>query len=197
MKYYFKQAILPFIYLIFTAMLGMGIKTMGDKMPGLQLLLNIVNFLLYAIVVFMANYKDGEKAMDVRYRNDRFREVIVRTGEDITLNESEEYKPWKGFVFGAIACIPLVVFIIIHCFYAGFGGSNIFGTIGGILYMIIFSFFWQYIEVFTWSTFLYMLVAIPVISAITGFGFMIGAKNSEKKYEEIAKRESFLHGDKQ
>ena len=98
MKAYLKTALLPFVYLLFTAMIGLGVMLLDEDMFWLQILLNATNTIFYAIIISVAGYKDGQKALRVREQNDTFRKRIVETGEDLPLNLAEEYTPRKGFV---------------------------------------------------------------------------------------------------
>ena len=105
MWYSIKQSLLPFIYLIFTAITAFGIMAI-ENMVWLQILLNTLNVALYVVIITAASYKDGQAALKVRLANDLEREQIIRTGEMRPLRLKEEYKPWKGFLYGGIACAP-------------------------------------------------------------------------------------------
>ena len=107
MKYYFKQGIFPFIYQIFMAMIAFGIL-MIEELIWLKILLAALNIALYLFIVAAVAYKEGQEALKVQMANDLERREIIRTGEDRPLKLHEEYKPWKGFFFGFIACVPVV-----------------------------------------------------------------------------------------
>ena len=130
MWYYVKQALLPFIYLFFNAITAFGIICIqGADLTWLRILLLILNIGLYCVIVCAASYKDGQEALKVRIANDLERVQIVKTGESLPLKLKEEYKPWKGFLFGLIACAPLVILLLIHTIVVASSGSV---AVGGI-----------------------------------------------------------------
>ncbi len=194
MKYILKQSTIPFLYLIFSAMLGLAIMVLGEKYLVIEVILNVFNLAFYTLIICSTAYKDGGKALDVRNKNDRGREIIARTGENITLQVGDEYHAWKGFAYGAVACIPLVVLLIIHTVSFTGGGLNTFGMIAGILYMPTYSFFLMFGKA-TSYTYFYALIALPYISGFTGVFYCLGAKKSMRKYEEIKRVQKMLHGE--
>ena len=112
--HYVKSAMVPFLYLIFMAFIAMGIVMINDNLLYLKIILSVLNISFYAYIVAMVFYKDGETALKTRLANDLERVQIVKTGEDRPLKLIEEYKPWKGFVIGGVACAPLVILLLIH-----------------------------------------------------------------------------------
>ena len=198
MKFYLKMAILPFVYIFFSAMLGIGIILIDQNLAFLQYVLCGINLAFYVLVVGIAGNKDGQKSIKVRNQNDQFRRVIIETGEDLPLNLQEEYKPWKGFVIGAVACIPSVVLIIIHVIlnltsptpHYGFGVAS------GVLSTVVFSFFMVSSAVKSWAYYLWALLIVPLVSCAYGGFYVLGANKAQKQYDKIAQIQRAIHGDK-
>lgn len=198
MKFYLKMAIMPFVYIFFSAMLGIGIILIDQKLVFLQYALCCVNLAFYVLVVGVAGFKDGQKSIKVRNQNDQFRKVIIETGEDLPLNLQEEYKPWKGFVIGLVACIPSVLLILIHVIlnlvnpvpHYGFGVAS------GVLSTVVFSFFMVSSAVKTWTYYLFVLLIIPVVCGSYGGFYVMGAKKAQKQYDKVAQIQRTIHGDK-
>lgn len=198
MKFYLKMAILPFLYIFFSAMLGLGIILIDQNLVFLQYALCCVNLAFYVLVVGIAGNKDGQKAIKVRNQNDQFRRVIIETGEDLPLNLHEEYKPWKGFVIGLIACIPSVLLIIIHVILnltnpvPNYG----FGVAGGVLSIVVFSFFMVSTVAKSWTYYLFVLLIIPFVTCTYGGFYVMGASKAQKQYDKINQIQQTIHGDK-
>jgi hypothetical protein len=188
MKFYLKMALLPFVYLLFTAMIGLGIMLLEDDLMWLQIFLSATNTIFYGIIVSVAGYKDGQKALRVREQNDTFRKRIVQTGEDIPLNVIEEYTPWKGFFIGALSCIPLVVLWIIH-FIIVLATGKTATFVGGIaitLYVVIAFFFNTDVKFMSFaSSFYFTALYVPFVVLLTGFGYLLGAKRQMKRQAKI------------
>lgn len=198
MKFYLKMAFMPFIYLLFSAMLGVGATTIsGENLEWLKYSLCALNTLFYAFIMGMAAFKDGQEALKVREQNDTYRRVIARTGEDLPLKINEEYTPWKGFVISLISCIPSVLLVIIHlCLNIGvaYPGNNGVGGIAALLNMVVFSFF-MIDGVVTTLEYLFVLLIVPFICLVYGGMYNLGAMNMQKQYDKIAETQRELHGD--
>jgi hypothetical protein len=175
-------------------MLGLGIMTIEEKFFVLELCLNILNVLFYLFVISVASFKDGQKALDIRETNDKKREAIAKTGQDIPLNLQEEYKLWKGFVYGAVSCAPMVILLILHALFSIGGGPKGFGMIGGILYMPVFSFVLTFLSHLN-NFYYFGLLAIPVISLTTGLTYKLGADFAYRKYQSLAETRRFYEGE--
>lgn len=194
MKYIFKQSVIPVIYLLCSAMMGLGIMVLEEKFLILEVALNVVNLLGYSLIVCATSFKDGQKALDLRETNDKSREIIARTGENLRLQTEEEFAVWKGFAYGAFACLPLVALLLIHTIVFLSGGLNTVGMIAGILYMPVYSFFLLFGHA-TSYTYYFALLALPYISALTGISYWLGAKKAMLKYESIDQMRKSLHGE--
>lgn len=196
MKFYIKMSFLPFVYLLFSAMLGLGIMLLDDHLFWLEFFLYATNTAFYVIIVSAAGLKDGQTALRCREQNDTFRRRIAETGEDLPLNITEEYTPWKGFVIGAIACIPTVLLVILH-FVTNIGVAtpdSTFGMGAGILSMVVFGFVFL-TEKITFGQYAIALVLLPVVSCAYGIPYVIGAKKAQREYDKIRDIQKQLHGD--
>ena len=206
MKYLIKQAVLPFIYLFFTALTAFGILCIGNDLIWLKVVLNVLNAGLYVLIVALASYKDGQDSLKVRIANDLEREQIIRTGENRPLKLAEEYKPWKGFVIGGVACAPLVILLLIHTILIFAVGTNYVGAgaIAGFVYMIIFAFTRMNLPAVAEGVsvvvdpFMYYwtLFAIPLIVLSVGIPYILGAKKIELQQERIKAKHRSIYGDR-
>ena len=69
MKYYLKQGVFPFVYVIFMSIIAFGIL-MIPGLVWLKALLAVLNVSFYAFIVAAASYKEGQEAMKTLYAND-------------------------------------------------------------------------------------------------------------------------------
>ena len=205
MKYYLKQGVFPFVYLLFMAMIAFGILAISGLI-WLKVLLAVLNVGLYAVIVSAVFYKEGQDAMKTLYANDLERREIVKTGENRPLKLHEEYKAWKGFMFGFIACVPLIVLLALHTIvYFATGSYMGLGAIAGIIYLMFFVFFrlnstvsgteGEAVSSISWYTYYGALIALPVIMLITGISYILGAKKIKRQYEMIAEKQRSIYGD--
>ena len=201
MWYYVKQGLLPFIYLFFTAITAFGILCI-EGLVWLKVLLLLLNIGLYVFIVSAASFKDGQEALKLRIANDLERMQIVRTGESLPLKLKEEYKPWKGFFHGFIACIPLVILLIIHTVVMLTGGGNGAGAIAGFIYMMVFAF--SRVNINTGATaatpinptiYYWSLLAIPVIVLAPGIAYILGGKKIELQQQRIREKQRRIYGE--
>lgn len=204
MWYYVKQAIFAFVYLFFMAVTAFGILCI-ENLTWLKIILLILNVGLYVVIVAATSYKDGQEALKTRVANDLERVQIIRTGESLPLKLKEEYKPWKGFFTGFIACVPLIVLLIIHTFLIIFGGSNFVGAgvVAGLIYLMVFAF--TRVNVPTTAEgvtvtvapgiYYYTLFAIPIIMLTTGVFYILGAKKIERQQKMIKEKQRKIYGE--
>lgn len=205
MKYYIKQGFLPFVYVLFMAMTAFGILVINGLI-WLKALLAVLNVGLYAVVVSAVSYKEGQEAMKALYANDLERMEIIRTGEDRPLKIHEEYKPWKGFMFGFIACVPLLILLVLHTIMH-FAGSDYvgLGAIAGIIYLMFFIFFRLNIAItgvegetvapVSWYTYYGALIALPIVMLITGISYILGARKIRLQHEMIEENKRRIYGE--
>ncbi len=206
MKYYLKQGVFPFIYMLFMAMIAFGILAISGLL-WLKIILAVLNIALYAVVVAAVSYKEGQESVKVQHANDLERMEIIRTGENRPLKVHEEYKPWKGFTFGFTACVPLVVLLALHTIvYLSTGSYRGLGAIAGLVYFMFFVFFTfgaaaSAGEAATgaalpWYSFYGALIALPIVMLITGIAYLLGAKKIMRQYEIIQEKQRSIYGDK-
>ena len=76
MKYYLKKMFIMTVYLVSSGIIGASIFLI-EGASWLKLILLILNFGLFLFIYCSIAFKDGEKALRVRYSNDKLRELIV------------------------------------------------------------------------------------------------------------------------
>ncbi|MBQ9734475.1 MAG: hypothetical protein IJV95_01325 [Clostridia bacterium] len=198
MWYYVKQGLLPFVYLFFTAITAFGILCI-EGLVWLKVILLLLNIGLYVFIVAASSFKDGQEALKVRIANDLERLQIIRTGESLPLKLKEEYKPWKGFFNGFVACIPLLILLIIHTIVYLSGGGNGAGAIAGFIYMMVFAFSRLNIGAVTTpinpAIYYWSLLAIPLIVLAAGIPYILGAKKIELQQQRIKEKQRSIYGD--
>lgn len=197
MKFYLKQALIPAIYLIFMSFTAFSVVFINVENSIVRYVLLTLNLALYAYLVSVMAFKDGEDAVRIRSVNDLEREEIIRTGEDRPLKLAQEYKPWKGFLFGFIVCIPLLFFLLIYTivFLCGGGATNIMGVIPFFLYLMVTGFVWGgSIVVITPLHIYFSLVAVVFISCCTGIPYLLGAKKIMKQQKMIEEKQHQIYG---
>ena len=202
MWYYIKQSFMPFIYLFFMAMTAMAILTIGNDLIWLKVLLCLLNLGLYLVVVCASSYKDGQTALKERIANDLERLQIIRTGEDRPLKIKEEYKWWKGFLYGFISCIPLVVLLIVHTILMLVDPAlNGAGVVASIIYLTFFAFFrinaiGTSTDVVLQPTIYYAsLIGLPIIMLATGISYILGARKIQRQQDAIKEKQRQIYGD--
>ena len=182
MKYYIKNAVLPFVYLFFMAITAFGILTIADNLLWLKYVLLVLNLGLYLFIVCAYGYKMGQDAMKTRNANDLERKQIVLTGELRPLKLDEEYKPFKG----ALIVLGLT------------GVGNGAGIVACVIYLSFFAFFRANtagVAQATFGTYYISLVALPVIVAAMGVSYYLGAKKIERQYQRIRENQRRIYGE--
>ena len=197
MKYLLKQMIIPLIYLVFMAIISFGILCINNDLMWLKVVLNILNLALYGYIVGAVSLKEGEIALKVRISNDAERLRIIETGEDRPLKLKEEYKAWKGFVFGLMACVPLIILLIIHAILTAINPELVgAGAIANFIYLP----FGAFIRVDNTMTlenwhFYFNLIAVVIIPILTGIPYMLGARKIQLQQEKILEKQRQIYGD--
>ena len=199
MKYYLKQGLFPFLYIIMMAMTAFGITAISGLI-WLKIILALLNIGLYTVVVAAVAHKEGQESVRVQHANDLERMEIIRTGANRPLKTHEEYKPWKGFAFGFTACVPLIAFLALHTVvYLATGSYRGFGAIAGVIYLMFFIFFMleeaPADSTLPWYSYYGALIALPVIMLITGIAYILGAKKVMRQQEMIKEKQRQIYGD--
>ncbi len=190
MKYLLKETLIPFLYLVFTATMAFSILMINDSLIWLKALLCALTLAIYACIVIVICEKEGETAYKVLLENDAERLQIIKTGEDRPLRTKEEYKAWKGFVFGLFACVPLIVLLIVNeilmAINPDFVGA---GVVMNFMYMT----FGAFIRLDSTATLTnihnyFNLITVVIIPLLTGIPYMLGAKKIRKQQEMVMKK---------
>ena len=201
MKYFLKQSGFLFFYNIFMTIIALGILCIpGENLAWLRIILCVLNIALYLFIVGMTFFKEGQDALKTRNANDLEREQIIKTGEALPLKLAEEYKPWKGFVMGAIICAPMVIALIVHFILAlaTHGTVNGAGAVAGLIYMSFFALVSELasVETLVWGQYFIMLYALPLISGASGISYIMGANKIQAQYDRIHEQQRQIYGDK-
>ncbi len=196
MWYYVKQSFMSLIYLVFTAVIALVILTV--QIYWLRLVLSLLNLALYLTIVCATSYKEGELALRVRISNDLERKEIIRTGEERPLKLKEEYKVWKGFIFGAVTCVPLIILLLIHTVVVNFidPSSLSAGAISAFIYADFFCFASLFFGDLQPWFYYFSLIAIPILSLSTGIPYILGGKKVEQQRNVIREKQRQIYGDK-
>ncbi len=198
--FYCKQIIIPLLYSLFATMIALGILCIEDKsLIWLKVVLLILNFALFAFIVVINFFKEGQSALKIRMANDMEREQIVRTGENRPLKLLEEYKPWKGYLIGLISTLPLIILLIVHTILYLTSGTTTVGGIAAFIYMFVFGFNCLDLSAMTNTlaqTQPYiLLVLIPIMVVLVGVPYMLGARKIELQQEQIKEKHRQIYGE--
>ena len=200
MKYYLKQGLFPFIYIVFMIITSVSILSIHD-LVWLKAILAVLNVGLFGLIAALMAFQEGENSVKVQMANDAERREIIRTGEDRPLKLHEEYKAWKGFLFGFISCCPLVILLLLHTLLYLVAGITVFGTISAVIYVMFFAFFRLGVSAdsgatLPWYTYYGTLIALPIVMTIMGVAYILGAKKIERQQEMIKAKQREIYGDK-
>lgn len=204
MKFYIKKALFPFFYVLLMSIIALGILAISG-MVWLKVILAVLNLALYCTIMAFTSFREGQDAFKAQVANDLERREIIRTGEDRPLKLHEEYKPWKGFMFGFTACVPLLMLLIIHTIVYLASGKVGVGAIAGIAYLIFFVFFLVGTPLsageaasgatLPWYSFYGALIALPLIMLTMGIAYILGAKKAMRQQEMINEKNRQIYGD--
>ena len=188
---------MPFIYLLFSAMIGMSIMLLDKDMMMLEYLLCLINMAFYVIIIGYAGFKDGQGELKIRMENDMYRRRIIETGEDYPIRALEEYKPFKGCVIGLLSAIPSIVLVAIHfiLMFTSPATDNSFGVIAGLMNMVVFAFFMVSGTITAWH-YIFALLYIPFILLVYGLPYYLGGRQMQQHYDKIDEIKAQLGGEK-
>lgn len=202
MKFYLKQAFVPLVYIFLVSIIAMGILAIGDNLIWLKAVLCVCNVGLYCAVVFGTSYKEGQLSIKVRIANDLERKHIIETGEDRPLKIHEEYKWWKGFMMGAIACAPMLILLLVHTVLILINPAlNGGGVVASMLYMAFFAFIMLRrgnatdIKPLEPAKFYFNLIALPIVMLVCGLGYNMGARKIWRQQEAIRQKHREIYGE--
>jgi hypothetical protein len=196
--FYLKQLFLPVMYTIFAMCIALGILCITDpSLLWLKVVLLVLNLGLLGFI-FVVNYeKEGEKALKVRIANDFERRHIIETGDDRPLNLCAEYKPWKGFVIGIVACAPLLLLLIAHTIVILIDPEYlIIGGVSSFMYMSVFGFYFIDTSIkLTAASFYFSLVYVPFAVCTIGIPYYFGGKKIEAQQRAIEQKHREIYGE--
>ena len=196
MKYYLRKFFLIFVYLVSSGIIGAGALSMNAS-EWIKLILLVLNLALFVFIYCGIAFKDGEKALKVRISNDKMRELIVLTGDDYKLDLEGEFKVRKGFITGALACIPLAFFLLIDLLIAR--ENNVAVMAIQIFYMAFYGFFnldfLDVHEVPLYSSHYWALISVPILIILQGVFFYMGGKKVEREQKRFKNRHNDLFGE--
>ncbi len=201
MWYYLKQCLISFGYMLFLTMGANFVALMGGQdgqnLIWLKWIFSIIMVVSYILLVSICYYKEGEGDYKKLLANDLERKRIVETGDFIEINEREEYKPWKGFLYGAITCAPLIILLILHTIIGlASGGENLnAGALAGYIYLPFFIFFHMDINVdLVFADYYLALFAVPIIVLSTGIPYIMGTFKAKKTQAIVEQRRKEIYG---
>ncbi len=199
MKFYIKKAAFPVIYLIMSALTAFAAVSFPNNLMALKIIIGLINIGVYVFVIAYYSFKNGEESLKVRNSNDIIRRRMLETGEVYPIKKAEEYKAYKGFMIGAITCIPLALLWVIYGITVAItkNPTNAISGITMLLYMAVIM-FWNLDEnnIVSSSAFFYTGIYFPFVIILTGVFYILGAKKAEKLYDSIEKKNQELYGEK-
>ena len=194
MKYILRLTIAPLIFFIFFIVIAMGIYALnaGDV---LRIILGGLSFIMLLLCLGGIMVKEGEDAIKTLLANDIQRREIIRTGKDVELNVSKEYRPWKGFIVGLILCIPLVIFIILFNPNGVQEGVLNFGKLAEVVYSPFYVLVGDFSKTTSLHFYIGAIIVLVCFPLMLGIPYILGAhirKNQTKIAKELHKN---IHGD--
>ncbi len=184
------------VYLISSGILGSG-ALLVQGMPWARLGLLTLNLGVFIFIYCAIAYKDGEKALMVRISNDKIRELIVQTGDDYKLDLDYEFSVRKGFIAGAMACIPLALFLLLDLAIGT--PNNIAVKAVELFYMVFFGFFnidfLSAHSIALYSSYYWTLISAPILIILHGVFYYLGAWKMQKRQDKIKSTHKRLHGE--
>ena len=197
MKYYIKNALFGFAYLILMDLVS--ILTIMVESTFWKAVIGIAAILFYCFVIGTVYNKEGETALDCLHSNDVQRRRMVESGEIIPINTATEYKHYKGFIIGAFICAPLVFLLLIHLIIGLASGGTLNGA-GIVSTFVYFTFYVPYgafhTETLVFGNYFVLLYAIVVTALTAGIAYILGAQKAQRKYDMIERKHREIYGDK-
>ena len=157
-------------------------------------------FIFYLYIASVLVFREGQISYKTLLANDLDRMQIIKTGEDIPLRLSEEYKWYKGYVFSFMMFIPLILMLLLHTILINTvgAGTNGAGIIASIFYFAIFAFF----RLETGANlaipdtrFYFILLGVPVVVALLGTIYVLGARKTRLQREQVERKHRQIYGD--
>lgn len=205
MKYYVKCSLFAFAYLI--AMDIGAFLFAYIQIVALRAALSIFWALFYCFIVGVMFFKEGETALDFRHANDLERRHMVESGVPVELDVAPEYKPYKGFVIGLYACIPMLFGLLIHSVLGIATGGTANGA-GIVTSAVYFTFYMIYgslvtknaegvVESMGFGEYYLILIGLVIMCVAIGVAYILGAKKAQMKYDLIERKQREIYGGKE
>lgn len=200
MWYFIKQSIFLVGLMFFMITTSMLILTI--KIPVLELVLSILDLGLYSTAIVLIFYKEGQTAWKLRQSNDIERRNIIATGKDIPLKTAPEYKTWKGFIFGIVACVPMIVMLIIHAIVGTTGGGNGVGSACSLVHYIFYLPYYELRACLTadfipsFGDYFGLLYAVALMAFLTFIGYYMGARKLQRAQNKVEDRKKEIESGK-
>ena len=200
MKFYVRQAVFPFFYMIFVSLMSFFISLIN--ILWVREILYLLSLSVYFFIIGASFFQRGQEAIKTRETNDMERREIIRTGEDRPLKLDEEYQPWKGFFIGFIVTWPLIFLMLLH-FILTLVTNGTFLFFGGAANVVYLAFYAPYSVlvlidgaiISAWHYF-FVLYAVPVIICLAGVCYILGAKKQQREIDKIEDTKKSIYGDK-
>lgn len=166
-------AAFPFMLMIILSASILSFASSDDM--TLNIIIIVVGELLLTAVLLIFGRQNGVVAYRKTVQQCKKREI--GTGDIKALYGVGEYAVYKGFIIGAIACVPYMLLQIINC-----ASSNSFCE-----FLLQYAFGWAYYPLHyanasQWINFIWIIPA----SCIHALGYYIGKKLEKKKQDAMA-----------
>ena len=188
---YLRRAATPFFLNLMFGMTMFAVAAIDTY--ELKIILTYALVILTFFTDFMLIRSMGELAYKMKIAGDRKREGLpagMTDGGADGYKPAKEYRPYKGFVIGAVASLIPVIFVIVDVTAHSTGARLAYSMIAG----------WAFWPVFNTSTsahILFTLIPCAVMVVVSGIAYILGS-NKEKlrqfalkqREEEVAKAKS-------
>lgn len=200
MWYFIKQSIFLVGLMFFMMTTSLLILRIG--VPIAEFFLSLLNLGLYSTAIILIFYKEGQTAWKLRQSNDIERRNIIATGKNIPLKTTPEYKAWKGFIFGIISCLPMMIMLIVHAIMGDTSGGTSAGSVCSVMHYV----FWlPYFELRATLTpgfipgfvdYFGVLYAVVLMSFLTFIGYYAGARKLQRAQDKVEMRKKEIESGK-
>lgn len=169
-------AAFPFMLMIVLSASIMSFASSDDVI--LNMVIIVIGEILLAAVLVIFGRQNGVVAYRKSVQQGKKREI--GTSDIKALYKTGEYELYKGFVIGAIACIPFIIFQMINCIL-----PNSFCK-----FVLIYAFGWAHLplsfaKVSEWLNLIWIIPA----ACVHALAYFLGAKSEKKKQDEMSARQ--------
>lgn len=219
-KYIFKTGLFSLMYTLIMCPVGILILLLDEKYWYFITLLGIVALGFYAMLIFVYYKSVGAEEMKATYSNKALYDNIDRLDNGTRIEYEKEFSAYKGILYGLIAVIPLIIFIII---YGILDGCNLplyktvydasqeknvdkltaFGSFGGIIKILYSLYYTPFApiaffgsEAMKNSVIYFMLIGIPFSMISTFVPYLYGAYSAKKQLNFMNETSQYIYGGK-